>query len=58
VVVGSALVRAAQESAEAGESREKAVESLVRKLVEACRRGGRVKGRESRVERTLEIRKL
>jgi tryptophan synthase alpha chain len=58
VVVGSALVRAAQESAEAGEAGEKAVEILVRKLVEACRRGGTVKSRRRGVGRTLEIRGL
>src|ERR1700693_3469748 len=40
------------------ESRERGVESLVRKLVEACRRGGKVKSRHRSVERTLEIRKL
>ena len=37
VIVGSALVRAAEE---AGEGREKAVETLARSLREACRRGG------------------
>jgi hypothetical protein len=58
VVVGSALVRAAQEAAAAGKSREKAVEGLIRTLVEACRRGKTVKGRESRVERRREIRRL
>jgi tryptophan synthase alpha chain len=58
VVVGSALVRAARESAEAGESAEKAVGSLVRKLVEACRQVRRVKSRGRSVERTREIRKL
>ena len=42
VVVGSALVRAAEEAAGAGESREKAVESLVGRLAAACQRGGRV----------------
>jgi tryptophan synthase alpha chain len=38
VVVGSALVRAASRAAEAGKSPERAVESLARSLVEACRR--------------------
>ena len=49
VVVGSALVRAAAEAAKAGKSPERAVESLARSLVEACRRE-RVETRESRVE--------
>jgi tryptophan synthase alpha chain len=38
VVVGSALMRAAEES---GDGRERAVEALARSLVAACRRGGR-----------------
>ncbi len=50
VVVGSALVRAAEEAAEAGKPPGRAVEKLVRSLAEACRRGGRrVESRESRV---------
>jgi tryptophan synthase alpha chain len=58
VVVGSALVRAGEEAAAAGQSREKAVEGLVRSLVEACRRVKTFKGRESRLERRPETRKL
>jgi tryptophan synthase alpha chain len=50
VIVGSALVRAAEE---AGEARETAVEALARSLREACRRGkrSRVESRASRQAR-------
>jgi len=49
VVVGSALMRAAEE---AGEGREEAVEVLARALAAACRRGGRsVDSRKSSLEK-------
>jgi tryptophan synthase alpha chain len=55
VVVGSALMRAADE---AGESREEAVEGLARLLAAACRRSERtIASRESRVQRKTKPRR-
>jgi len=55
VVVGSALMRAAEE---AGEDRENAVEQLARALASACRRRGKtIESRESRVGKTAKPRR-
>lgn len=55
VVVGSALMRAAEE---AGEGRETAIEDLSRALAAACRRGGiSIESRESRPEKKTNARR-